>query len=280
MTDNEIVIKILVDNKADGNLLKEHGLSIWIEAFNKKILFDTGQGKALIHNSSALGCDISLADALILSHGHYDHTGGVIDVLKHNPSIRMYCHPMVISERFSVKDGAEPRNISMPSDVSSAIRGLPKEQVCWAIRPERIDSNIGLSGPVPQVHPLEDTGGPFFLDPGAKRPDPFEDDMALWMQSDRGLIIITGCCHSGLINTVNHVCRVSNNQKVYAVIGGFHLKGASTERLEATAEAMLEWDIKTIIPCHCTGDGPVAFLKQRFGKKIIEGYAGLEWKCD
>ena len=278
MTGNNITIRILVDNKANADLMKEHGFAAWIEAFGYRILFDTGQGKALPHNSAALGCDLSLADALILSHGHYDHTGGLEHVLKHNPDIKIYCHSHVVHTRYSIQDGTAPQDISMPQSDRSVIFSLPKEQVCWTNHPQRIYANIGLSGPIPQIHPLEKINVPFFLDPEGTRPDPIEDDMALWIQSDRGLIIITGCCHSGLINTVNHIRRISGQERITTIIGGLHLANASSQRLEATCKLLKAWDIDTIIPCHCTGDEAVAFMQNELGQKVIPGYAGLAWK--
>jgi len=113
MTPKNIIIKIMVDNKANAGLMKEHGYSTWIEVFGQRILFDTGQGKALIHNSAALECDLSLADALILSHGHYDHTGGVSYILKHNPGIKVYCHSHGLLSRYSNRDVATPKEISI-----------------------------------------------------------------------------------------------------------------------------------------------------------------------
>ncbi len=275
MTPKNIIIKIMVDNKANAGLMKEHGYSTWIEVFGQRILFDTGQGKALIHNSAALECDLSLADALILSHGHYDHTGGVSYIIKHNPGIKIYCHSHVILSRYSNWDVAAPQEISMPAIDKSALLNLPAEQVCWVTQPLQMSSNIGVSGPIPREHPLEDTGGPFFLDLEGIRPDPLEDDMALWIQSDQGLVIITGCCHSGLINTTNHIRRISRQDKISAVIGGFHLANASHKRLETTCQALQEWHVDTIIPCHCTGDEAVAYMQDELGKKVTPGYAGM-----
>jgi len=280
MTGNNITIKILVDNKANAGLMKEHGFAIWIEAYGHKILFDTGQGKALIHNSAELGCDLSLADALILSHGHYDHTGGVPFVFQCNPNIKIYYHSHVVRTRYVIRDTTGPKEITMPQETKTAILGLPASQACRIAHPFRIYDNIGLSGPIPKMQSFEDTSGPFFLDPEGTRPDPLEDDMALWIQSDRGLIIITGCCHSGLINTVNHVCRVSGQEKIFAVIGGFHLAHASHQRLEASCQALQGWNVDTIIPCHCTGDEAVAYLQNKLGEKVIVGYAGMVWNTN
>jgi 7,8-dihydropterin-6-yl-methyl-4-(beta-D-ribofuranosyl)aminobenzene 5'-phosphate synthase len=278
MAGNDVAIRILVDNKAGNGLMNEHGFSVWIEAYGHKILFDTGQGKALIHNSTALGCDLSLADSLILSHGHYDHTGGLVYVLKLNPSIKIHCHSRVVSIRYSMKTGAESKDVSMPHDARTAILGLTAEQAFWTIHPDWIDSDIGLSGPIPQIHPLENTGGSFYLDPEGKRPDPIEDDLALWIQSDKGLVIITGCCHSGFMNTMNHIRRVSGQEKISAIIGGFHLENASRQRLEATCQALEEWNVDAIIPCHCTGYEAVSFMQNKLGGRVLPGYAGLSWQ--
>jgi len=276
--NEKIQISILVDNNTKPDLKKEHGFSVWIGVSGHRILFDTGQGQALIYNSASLGCDLSLADALILSHGHYDHTGSVSHVLNHNPIMKVYCHSDVLLPRYSIQDIAVPKDISMSAVDKTAILDLPIGQVCWIAHPERIYPNIGLSGPIPRIHSLENTGGPFFLDQEGTRPDPIEDDMAMWIQSERGLIIITGCCHSGLINTVNHVRRVSGEEKISAIIGGFHLSHASYQRLEATCQALQEWNVDTIIPCHCTGDEAVVLMQNKLGGKVVQGYAGLVWK--
>ncbi|MBN1398873.1 MAG: MBL fold metallo-hydrolase [Bacteroidetes bacterium] len=277
MNENDVVIKILVDNKAEDGLLKEHGFSAWIEAYGRKILFDTGQGNALAKNSEFLKCDLSLADILILSHGHYDHTGGMAYVLKQNPDIKIFCHPKIGTIRYSIREGANPKDISMPEEIRSVFFGLSAGQIKQIDKPESISGNIGLSGFIPRKDPLEDTGGPFFLDPAGKQPDIIEDDMALWINSDNGLIIITGCCHSGLINTIEYILKISGQKKIHAVIGGFHLANASALRLEATCEALQKWNAEQIIACHCTGDEAAAFLRKKIGTKVIQGYAGMEW---
>jgi 7,8-dihydropterin-6-yl-methyl-4-(beta-D-ribofuranosyl)aminobenzene 5'-phosphate synthase len=277
MGPKNLFINILVDNKAASGLMSEHGVSVWIEAFGKRILFDTGQGKALLANAAALGIDLSMPDALVLSHGHYDHTGGITQVLKRNPAIKVYCHSNGVISRYSIHDATAPKNISMPDVQKSTILNLPTEQIFWTAHPLRMYPTIGLSGPIPQSNSIENVGCSFFLDPEGMRSDSIEDEMALWIQSDRGLVIVTGCCHSGLINTVNHVRRISGQEKISAIIGGLHLENASRQRLEVTCHALEEWDIDTIIPCHCTGDEAVTFMQNKLGGRVLPGYAGLSW---
>jgi 7,8-dihydropterin-6-yl-methyl-4-(beta-D-ribofuranosyl)aminobenzene 5'-phosphate synthase len=105
-----------------------------------------------------------------------------------------------------------------------------------------------------------------------------EDNMAMWIQSDRGLVIITGCCHSGLINTMKHGRLISGQEKIQAIIGGFHLLNASRQRLDAIGRALQEWNVDIIIPCHCTGDEAVTCMQKKPGRKVIPGYAGLVWR--
>ena len=219
--------------------------------------------------------DLSLADALILSHGRYDHSGGISYVLNYNPSIKIYCHTDLLLSRYSISDVTALKDISIPLAEKSAVLGLPAEQVSWIDHPEGIYPSVWLSGPIPQVQPLEDAGGPFFLDPEGTRPDPLENDIAIWIQSDRGLIVITGCCHSGLINTINHVRRISGQENISAIIGGFHLAHASLQRLDATCQALQVWDVDTIVPCHCTGDEAISFMSHELGEKGFAGYAGM-----
>lgn len=271
-----MLIKILIDNKSSGGLLEEHGFSVWVEVSGQTILFDTGQGKALAPNAAMLGCDLEQVDMLVLSHGHYDHGGAVSQVLRIAPATRVFCHAECFLPRYSIRPGEAPRTISMPQSEIEAILGLPDNRVQWVIAPLQIIPDIGISGAIPRVHPQEDTGGPFFLDPDGRHPDLIKDDMAMWILTDRGLIIITGCCHSGLINTVEHIRSVSGVERVFGVIGGLHLVNASRERLEATCSALRKWNPDFVIPCHCTGEEATAFLCDRLGSIVTSGYAGLE----
>jgi len=276
MVNNDIRIRIVVDNKGRGGLVEEHGFSVWVEVSGHTILFDTGQGKALLSNASKLGCDLRQVDMLVLSHGHYDHSGAVSQVLQIAPTTRVFCHAASFLPRYSIRTGEAPRTISVSLSDKEAILNLPAKRLHWVTGPLQIIPDVGISGPIPRIHPLEDTGGPFFLDPEGHRPDLIRDDMAMWMQTDRGLLIITGCCHSGLINTVEHIRTISGVERVFGIIGGLHLVNASSERLEATCAAIRKWNPEFIIPCHCTGEKATQFLCDELGAKVTPGYAGLE----
>ncbi|MGV8079274.1 MAG: MBL fold metallo-hydrolase [Syntrophales bacterium] len=269
-----IHITILVDNRATPGLMAEHGLSLWIETGEQRILFDTGQGAALVPNAWALGVDLAGTDLLVLSHGHYDHVGGIPHVLRRAGHVEIYCHPGVVMPRYAIRDG-QARAIHMPKESSAALDRFPEQRLHWIQHPLSLTENIGLTGPVPRECEFEDTGGPFYLDREGRNADPIEDDLALWIRTEEGLVICVGCCHAGLLNTLQHVQRLNGGMRIRAVIGGFHLLNAGRERLERTVTELLSLDPDQVIPCHCTGEHAAAFLLDALGSKGMPGAAGL-----
>jgi len=268
-------ITILVDNRiARPELRAEHGLALWIESEGKRILFDTGQGGALGKNAKILGVDLGKTDIIVLSHGHYDHSGGMAQVMKRAKKVELYCHPGVIQPRYSISDGiATP--VHMPQASLVALDRLPPTHIHWLQQPLTLSAQIGLSGPIPRKTSYEDSGGPFYLDLQGKRPDPLSDDLALWMQTGSGLVVCVGCSHAGLVNTLNHVRRLNNGQKIRAVIGGFHLRNASSDRLAQTIAALRQLEPDMVVPCHCSGELAVAELRNALGERISMGAAGM-----
>lgn len=266
-------ITILVDNQAEAGLIGEHGLSLWIESHGVRVLFDTGQGVALVPNSRSLGIDLGRADTLVLSHGHYDHTGGVAHVLPRALHARVYCHPAVVQPRYSIRNG-EPRPIQMPHHCLDAIDKLPAKRRCWTQKPLQLAENIGLTGPIPRNTAYENTGGAFYLDPEGRRADPVDDDLALWIRTETGLIVCVGCSHAGIVNTLQHVRSLNGGLPIRAVIGGFHLLDADRHRIDHTLDALRQLEVDRIIPCHCTGGRAVAALQQVLGERTSPGAAG------
>jgi len=267
-------ITILVDNQAAGQLRGEHGLALWIEAEGRQILFDTGQGHALEPNARVLGLDLGRTEVLVLSHGHYDHTGGIPAVLRRAREIQVYGHPGIVEPRYSIRDGAA-KLISMPSESLAALDRLPAANLHWVSQPVNLSERIGLTGPIPRETGYEDPGGPFYLDPEGRRPDPIDDDLALWVKTDQGLVVCVGCSHAGLVNTLNQVRRLASGLSVYAVIGGFHLLQAGRARMEQTLAALRLLEPERVIPCHCTGEQAAALLRDGLGEGVTIGAAGM-----
>jgi len=273
----KVRITILVDNHAGDGLSAEHGLSLWIETEGRHILFDTGQGGALESNVRALGVDLGETDILVLSHGHYDHTGGISQVLQHAPKADVYCHSGVLQPRYTIRDGT-PKPIHMPQESMSAIEKMPAQRLHWANQALFLSERIGVTGPIPRETSFEDTGGAFYLDPEGRRADPIEDDLALWIRTDDGVIVCAGCSHAGLVNTLSHVRRLSHDQRVRAVIGGLHLLNASRERLDQTVAALRPIEPDMMVPCHCTGELATDVLRNALGKRVSPGAAGMTYQ--
>ncbi len=263
-----IRITVLVDNRAKTGLLAEHGLSLWIEADGMKLLMDAGQSGAFARNAESLGIRLTEADAIILSHGHYDHTGGLAELLPGMKAPIIYLHPASLQARFGIREGiAKP--IGMPVATSAALEDLPVPGCHWVRQPIRMSPRMGLTGPIPRETRFEDAGGPFFLDAQGMQPDPIDDDMALWIETDDGLVVCTGCCHAGLINTLRWVQEQRPGMPFLAVIGGLHLASAREDRMRQTIEALRAMDIRQLIPLHCTGEAAVAQLHEALGERVV-----------
>jgi 7,8-dihydropterin-6-yl-methyl-4-(beta-D-ribofuranosyl)aminobenzene 5'-phosphate synthase len=267
-------LTILVDNHAGFGCAEEHGFALWIEAGEARILLDTGQGQALAGNARALGVDLGQTEALILSHGHYDHTGAIPLVLGAAREARVYCHPGVTEPRYSIRDG-QARDIRMPMPSMRSLNALPPDRLHWSAEPVHLGSGFGLSGTIPRLTDFEDAGGPFFFDPHGHRSDPIADDLALWIATDKGLVVCVGCCHAGLINTLTHLRAVTGEERISAIIGGLHLGAASRERLDKTVRALREMQPGLVVPCHCTGEDAIAHLRDHLDCPVLTGYAGM-----
>lgn len=262
-------IVLLVDNETPAGLVAEHGFAAWIESGDECFLFDTGQGAALEHNARTLGVDLGTAAALILSHGHYDHTGGIPTFLAANRQAPILYGKGATQARFSCHPEQAPRAIGMTDAVLAELERLPVARRIELEGPRILRPGIGITGPVPRITDFEDTGGPFFQDADRVVPDLIQDDLSLWFETTKGLVILTGCCHSGLVNTVSHIRSISGIERIHGIIGGLHLLNANDERLRATQQFLADCQPDFLIPCHCTGAHVAEQLQQRFGEKVV-----------
>lgn len=267
-------LTILVDDKAREGLVAEHGFALWIENDERIILFDTGHTTALSENAARLSKDLSKVTDLVISHGHYDHTGGIETVVTRAKKTRVFLHQGAFLPRY-VKEPDGPRAVRMPEQSLKALDRLTDDRMYWATRPLQLNSSIGVSGPIPRNNDSEDVGDLFFLNIECSRPDLIEDDLALWIKTQAGLVVCVGCSHAGIINTLEAVRSITGEQKIHTVIGGLHLKNASSRRLAFTVSELNHLGVKRLIPCHCTGDAATRFLEETVTAELIRGYAGL-----
>jgi len=269
---NTLTVTILIDNSADTNLNSEHGLSLWLDFGEKRVLFDTGQTDMILKNAELLGIDLSCADAIVLSHGHYDHTGGLPSVLKIAPNAKIYLHPAATELKFSQK----PSGMKLVGMSISVKESLKNNKTIWTATPTLIFPGMSVTGQVPRTNDFEDTGGAFFLDENAQKPDGLLDDQTLKKAPAKGLIVIFGCAHSGVVNILDYISKITGKDKIYAVIGGMHLLNANQERITKTVEALKKYDVQKIIPLHCTGHEAVEKIKKVFGEKYVSAAAGTK----
>ena len=273
--NDTIEITLIIENETPPELIAEHGFAAWIETGGECFLFDTGQSSVLEHNARALGVNLGRARALILSHGHYDHTGGIPSVLAANTSVPIIFGKGAGQCRFSCHPDQAPRQVGMAETVLRELNRLPPDQRIELDAPRYLRPGIGITGPIPRITAFEDTGGPFFLDEHKIQPDLINDDLSLWFETTEGLVILTGCCHSGLINTVSHIRKISGIERIHGIIGGLHLLNAGEERLQATQQFLADCRPDFLIPCHCTGAHVAEQLQREFGGAMVRpGRAG------
>ena len=260
----EVRITTLSENTANYGYIAEWGLSILVEVEGARILMDTGLSFSAVHNAQLMGIDLSTIDHIVLSHGHADHSGGLRDVLKIKGEVEVIAHPDIWVPKYVRRDG-EPREqyIGMPftrQELES--RGARFKLVR---EPVHITEQVMTTGEIPMSSAYEEIGNNLFVKKaGMLHPDPLADDLALIIDTDFGLVVILGCAHRGIINTVRHAQSITGKELVYAVVGGTHLFRASEERLEKTIVDLREIGIQKLGVSHCTGFHTSARLAQEF----------------
>jgi 7,8-dihydropterin-6-yl-methyl-4-(beta-D-ribofuranosyl)aminobenzene 5'-phosphate synthase len=252
-------VYVLVDDReGDNGCLSEHGLSLYIEVDGKKILLDNGQSSMFLQNAKNLDIDLDEVDLIVLSHGHYDHGNG-FRYLKDGKSV--ICHPNCFAERYSVKRKEYGGlNISKEELENKFSLILSKE-------PYRISENIYYLGEIPRNNDFEAKEFPTVYKDG--KVDDVKDDSGIVIKTENGLVVISGCAHSGICNTIDYARKLMNESKVYAVVGGFHLRDAN-EQLEKTIEYFKCNKIDNLYLAHCTSDEVCEKIKDEMTEAFVE----------
>jgi 7,8-dihydropterin-6-yl-methyl-4-(beta-D-ribofuranosyl)aminobenzene 5'-phosphate synthase len=268
-------ITFLVDNRAEESFMTENGFSILIENEGKRILFDTGQkGETLFHNAERLGVSLCGLDAVVLSHGHFDHSGNLAEIFRLNPSISFFSNSGCRITRWSLHPGKIPHSVGISQENNTAIMNLPPRQVHWCDTPTQILPDVWVTGSIPRKSSFEDPGGPFYQDEMGHTPDLILDDMALWIVGEKGLTLVCGCCHSGIKNTIDYIDPLAGGGGIHSLIGGFHLLKATPERLTKTISFLNETEIKRVFPAHCTGESAMRALQEQLKAQVQLGIVG------
>lgn len=272
-------ITLLVENTARGmGVLGEHGLAWWIDTGRHKVLFDTGQGMALANNATRLGVDLSQADAIVLSHGHADHVGGLETVLNLAPSAALYFHPLAVQAKYTGSDRqAFGRRLSTEFMEKERFRSEIR-RIVTPTEPTEVVPGVWITGEIPRETDFEDVGGSFFLDEIMVHPDPLLDDISLYIPGAQGVVVIFGCAHAGSVNTLRHIARQTNNAPVRAVLGGLHLESASPHRIDETVRALRACHPQKMGFCHCTGFKALHRLWNEFPSAFVQTQAGSRFE--
>lgn len=269
-----VAITVLVENTVSRPVLKaEHGLAFWIASGSENILFDTGQSDLLTANAKGLGVDLGAVNAIALSHGHYDHCGGLEAALsKATGGVPVYAHPGVLQPRYRRAAGVS-RQIGMPDCCMAALLRR-KECLRAAAAPVEIAHNVFLTGEIPRVHAEEQADEEFRAGADGRKPDLLPDDQALFMRTPAGTVVFLGCAHSGIINTLEYIRHLTDDRPFHAILGGMHLKSASNDRIAWTIEALRQIPFKQAYPAHCTGAQAAAALWTAFPGRCFAGCVG------
>ncbi len=262
-------ITVLMDDAPGGaNLAAEHGLSIHLSTADGALLLDTGQTGKFIANAEQLGIDLTGIDHVALSHGHYDHTGGLPALLAINPKVRLWRHPDTFEAKYARAAAPPHRWIGVGAPTAGRI-----SRQTIAATPQTVLPNLRLTGEIPRQTD-EDTGGDFFTDADCTIPDPVPDDQAVVVDTATGPVVVLGCAHAGVINTLKHVAALLDTDHIRTVIGGMHLLRADDARLTATVNAFDALGVELVVPLHCTGAAATAFLQDHLGDRCVPGRCG------
>jgi 7,8-dihydropterin-6-yl-methyl-4-(beta-D-ribofuranosyl)aminobenzene 5'-phosphate synthase len=265
------------------SILAEHGfsavVSLGVEDKSRAVLFDFGfSPDGALRNAKALGVDFGAIEALVLSHGHMDHHGGLeafLDQLGPRP-IELVAHPAVFREKRFIKRAGAKQDL-LPPPVRSRIEGRGVRVTATREPRPLLDGALLYLGEIPRRTAFEKgIAGARYIEKDAEVFDPIEDDSAVVAHlSGRGLVVLSGCAHSGIVNTLACAREVTGIDRIHAVMGGFHLTGAEFEpAIAPTAAALKEIDPRFIIPTHCTGRRAVIELERAMPAKFLLNMSG------
>ena len=270
----KLKLTTLSENTANYGFLAEWGLSILVEGDGLRILMDTGLSFSAVHNAQLLGIDLSTIDRIVLSHSHADHTGGLREVLKIKGEVEVIAHPDIWAPKYVRRDGEKEEQYNgipfsrMELESLGARFNLAKE-------PIHITEHVMTTGEIPMLSSYEDIEDNLFVkEGGVLQPDKLADDLALVIDTEFGLVVILGCAHRGIVNTLRHARSLTGKELVYAAIGGTHLFRASEERIERTIADLKEMGIQRMGVSHCTGFHSSARLAQEFEDAFFLNNAG------
>ncbi len=280
-------VTILTENTVyKRKLLGEHGLSLLLETQGKRFLFDMGQSDVFLQNAGTMKVDLEALDGIILSHGHYDHCGGMQYWARKqetspgsNPRIPIYINRKAFDKKYS----------QHPATGEMLFSGIPEEAEAWMqekgklIFPEdgygQASENVYFLSQVPCVTDFESIPASFWKEAHDSSehefsPDTMEDEQMLVIREEQGLCVFTGCAHPGIVNCLRYVQSCFQGEHIHSLVAGMHLKGCRPGQLQKTLAFLKELDIDVVIPLHCTGMIAIAAIKEALGERCVLAEVG------
>jgi len=281
LDDLKIRLTTLCENSAGKpGFAAEWGLSILVEADGRTILFDTGASDITLRNADRLGIDIPSGTPIVLSHAHADHTGGLAPMLRRIGETQVIAHPAIWEEKYTRRPYEDTAaDISIPYEKKQLEELGAHFQL--SREPVQLSENIWTTGEIPMITDFESIEPIFhILKNGEFQPDPILDDQALIIRSREGLVIVLGCAHRGMINTIRHAQHITGEQRVHTIVGGTHLFPKTEEQKQKAIAALREIGIRKIGASHCTGFDASMKLAHEFGDDFFVNNTGSIYILD
>jgi len=255
-----IQVTTLIENgRLDESLLCEHGLSLMIQTDDKRILFDTGATAAFIDNAEALNIDLTKIDYVVLSHAHFDHSGGLRCLCQSTRrKFELILNPHFFNKKF-VKEADYLTYIG--NDFAEEYLKIENIKTTFPLTDTfELVPNIYIMSNFESISDFEPRDPRFMILRGGEyKVDSFPDEQVLVLRTAKGLIVFSGCSHAGIVNICENV-RKRLQEPIYAVLGGFHLKDTDMERVEKTTRYFKESGVQKLGACHCTSEAAMAYL--------------------
>jgi 7,8-dihydropterin-6-yl-methyl-4-(beta-D-ribofuranosyl)aminobenzene 5'-phosphate synthase len=283
----DLTITTLAENSVVAPYLGQWGLSFLLKLVDaegnpRKVVFDTGVHKeSLLYNVGKLKADLSDVDCVVISHGHRDHTAATVEVVKAAGNLKVYAHPHTFLPRLYEDKTGKRRKHGVPKEEGLEEIEKAGGDVYLTNEPTEIVPGVWTTGQIPRVTPFE---RPSSLSKGERAiivvnedeaDDQVLDDQALWMDVEGcGSLVVTGCAHAGLVNTVLQVQKLGRSARLHGLVGGTHLVGRSEGYLRETIQRLKQSDLSLISPCHCTGFKATAILWRSFSREFVLNFSG------
>ncbi len=274
-------VQILVENRTGHPAcMAEFGLSVYIETGERKLLFDLGASDLFLHNAKGVRLDLEQVDTVVISHGHFDHTGGVPSFCKINRNAKIFLHEKALSEAYAMENGKmeeEPCSILWTAQQREQVR----DRLVYTAGAEWLTEDIVISGTIPGVNDSEITDI-FYLKQkdGSLTEDPMDHEQFLAVRErdengvSRGIFVFSGCSHRGVIPCLNYAKTLYPGEKLLGFLAGMHLYNTDADKRKAILMRVAGEEMEYVLPVHCTGIHAICDAKQILGERCVLAGAG------